>query len=283
MKDTGIKLIALDLDDTTLTSAGTLAEETREAIERAIEKGIEIVVASGRAFKALPDEVINIPGINYAVTSNGAAVNRLPSGERIKSYALPEKAVEGIMSIVDPYYDHVAIEAFIDGVPYSGRIHVEYPERFGCSKAYVGYIQSTRNPVEDIRRFIHENRENIDSLDVACPDPEIREEIRRNIREEIEDIHITSSVKHLTEIINSSAGKDSGLKYICDMLGMSYENTAAVGNADNDIAMIEFARIGAAVSNSSSACLEAADIIIGNNNDHSTAGFINDICDGKIK
>ncbi|MDO4482267.1 MAG: HAD hydrolase family protein [Bacillota bacterium] len=283
MKKSGIKLIALDLDDTTLTSAGTLAAETRAAIERAIKEGIEIVVASGRAFKALPEEVINIPGINYAVTSNGAAVNRLPSGERIKSYALPEKAVEEIMSIVEPYYEYVAVEAFIDGVPYSGRIHVEYPERFGCSKAYIGYIQSTRKPVEDIRGFIRENKGNIDSLDVACPDEEIRKKIRQNIISSVEGIHITSSVKHLTEIINSSAGKDSGLKYICEIKGISRDNTAAAGNADNDIAMIKFAGIGAAVSNSSPACLEAADMVIGCSNDHSVAGFINDICDGKIK
>lgn len=283
MKNKEIKLIALDLDDTTLDSSGALAPETKAAIESAIEKGIEIVVASGRAFAALPQDVLNISGIKYAVTSNGAAVNLLNTGERIKSYSLPENAVLEIISIIEPYYDEIAVEAFIEGIPYSGRIHVEYPERFGCSPAYVGYIKSTRKPVEDIIGFIHENVQNIDSLDVACPNPEIREKIRLEIREKVLGIHLTSSVKHLTEIINSEAGKDSGLRYLCELKGLSSENIAAVGNADNDIAMIRFARIGAAVSNSSASCIEAADMVIGNNNEHSVARFINDICSGIIK
>lgn len=49
-----IRLIALDLDDTTLCSDGNLADKTREAIEAAISSGIEVVIASGRAFNSLP-------------------------------------------------------------------------------------------------------------------------------------------------------------------------------------------------------------------------------------
>ncbi|MEF2811530.1 MAG: HAD hydrolase family protein [Oscillospiraceae bacterium] len=66
-----IRLIALDLDDTTLCSDGNLADKTREAIEAAISSGIEVVIASGRAFNSLPRAVAEICGIRYAITSNG--------------------------------------------------------------------------------------------------------------------------------------------------------------------------------------------------------------------
>lgn len=279
MKETEIRLIGLDLDDTTLASDGTLAAETKAAIRRAIDAGIEVVIASGRAYSALPAEVLEIPGIHYAVTSNGSAVNRVPGGQKIKSYVIPEKAVLQMLEIIEPYYGKLAVEAFIDGVPYSGAEHVAYPEKYGCSPAYVGYIRSTRKPVENIREFILENRNQINSMDVACPDVEIREKIRSQIAASMEGVFLTSSTKHLTEIICSDAGKDAGLKYVCDLLEIPHEATAACGNADNDIAMMKFAGLGVAVANATPNCLAAADLVIGNNNDHSIAEFINGICE----
>ena len=58
MKD--IKLIALDLDGTTLADSDTLSKRTQTAIESAIKSGITIVAASGRPFVMMPDSVMNI-------------------------------------------------------------------------------------------------------------------------------------------------------------------------------------------------------------------------------
>ena len=49
-----IRCIALDLDRTTLNSAGQLSERNRKVIEQAIENGIQIAVASGRSLDSLP-------------------------------------------------------------------------------------------------------------------------------------------------------------------------------------------------------------------------------------
>ena len=69
-----IRLLALDLDGTVLTSANTLDAEVKKAIENAVESGIEIVVASGRPFCSMPEDVLGIEGIRYIIASNGAAV-----------------------------------------------------------------------------------------------------------------------------------------------------------------------------------------------------------------
>ena len=66
-----VKCIALDMDRTTLNAQGMLSEENRKAICFAIENGVHVVIASGRAFSSLPGEVTGIPGIEYAVTCNG--------------------------------------------------------------------------------------------------------------------------------------------------------------------------------------------------------------------
>lgn len=49
-----IRLIALDLDGTTLRSDGSLSGRTRQALRAAMDQGVHVVVASGRSFHSLP-------------------------------------------------------------------------------------------------------------------------------------------------------------------------------------------------------------------------------------
>ena len=90
---TDIKLIALDLDDTTLNEYGTLSKRTRAAITAAVESGIHIVIASGRAYSALPKEIFAVNGLEYAITSNGAGIYCMPDDKCIHSCKLLNKSV----------------------------------------------------------------------------------------------------------------------------------------------------------------------------------------------
>ena len=71
-----IEMIALDLDGTTL-SRGHITPRTRKALELAIEQGIQVVIATGRVFAALPDDIFKIRGLRYVLTSNGAMMTDL--------------------------------------------------------------------------------------------------------------------------------------------------------------------------------------------------------------
>ena len=53
-----IKCIALDMDRTTLNAQGKLSKENREALIYAMQKGVHVCIASGRAFSALPEESV---------------------------------------------------------------------------------------------------------------------------------------------------------------------------------------------------------------------------------
>ena len=66
-----VKMVALDLDGTALDPFGRITEREELAFKRAMDMGVHIVVATGRAFHSLPDNVFSIGGIEYAVTSNG--------------------------------------------------------------------------------------------------------------------------------------------------------------------------------------------------------------------
>lgn len=69
-----IKLIALDLDGTLLTTDKRITARTRAAIEECEKRGIEIVPATGRAMRAVPAEILELPGVRYGIFTNGASV-----------------------------------------------------------------------------------------------------------------------------------------------------------------------------------------------------------------
>ena len=142
-----IKCIALDLDRTT-NSQGHLSEANRAAIERAVDAGIHVAVASGRALDSLPAEVTDIKGIRYAITSNGAAVYDLHTGKCLRQYKMTRESVNAILKYTVPervygYFAgmEISYEAFIDGRAYAENcIHTGNQDSCG---GYEGFYKGT--------------------------------------------------------------------------------------------------------------------------------------------
>lgn len=267
-----VTCIALDLDQTTLNHQGRLSERNRQAIESAIRKGVQIVIASGRAVSALPDDICNINEIRYAITSNGAAVYDLHTKECLKQYEMTGDSIEKILHYTKNL--EVAYETFINGQAYGQKEYVEDPVRFGASPMAIPYIQSTRKPVTNIRDFLLDYKEQIESIDVVVKDENLKKKLWKVFEENISDIYVTSSVQQLLEISYQKSGKHSGAAYILEYLGLSREGLAAFGDGDNDAELLKFAEIGIAMENASDACKEAADAVTLSNDADGVAYWI---------
>ena len=87
-----VKLIASDLDGTLLRNDKSISEETGKALEKAREAGIYFVPSTGRALEAVPVEVMALPGVEYVITSNGAAVYSVSGGTRIYESLVPGRS-----------------------------------------------------------------------------------------------------------------------------------------------------------------------------------------------
>ena len=78
-----IRLIGLDLDGTLFNSRKELTAHTCAVLAKAVRRGIHVVPATGRPRVGLPQQLLTIPGIQYAVVTNGAAVCDLRGGKRL--------------------------------------------------------------------------------------------------------------------------------------------------------------------------------------------------------
>lgn len=271
MLNNNVKLLALDLDGTTLTSQNTLSDKTKAAIKSAVAGGIEVVVASGRPFASMPDSILEIEGINYIVSSNGAAIHDAQR-QCIYQSILDERDVLKILELTAQY--DLIFEAFINGLTYTDVRYVNNPMKYGDNEAYIDYVKASHGHIEDMRAFIFEHRLELDSVEIVCPDKELREHIWQKCAECISGVYITSSSANFIEFMNTDATKANAVKRICDELCIDTASICACGNADNDADMILLAGIGAAVKNASPRCLEYADVVVASNNDDGVAELI---------
>ena len=254
-----IKCIALDLDRTTLNASGRLSDGNYNALCHAIENGVHIVIASGRSFDTLPKDVLAVPGIEYAITSNGAAIYHIPTSTCLHEYKMTPDSVECIIQIAKQH--ETALEVFIDGKAYALKAYVEDPVSYGTTPQAIPYIQSTRIPIDDIISFIREHIDHIDSMDIVVSGEQQKQLIWNELKYNCDEIYITSSVSQLIEISHKDAGKHSGLRFIREYLNLKSEETAAFGDGDNDIDLLKEAGIGIAMENASSKCKDAATFI----------------------
>ncbi|MDD5829254.1 MAG: Cof-type HAD-IIB family hydrolase [Lachnospira sp.] len=274
-----VRLIALDLDGTTLDSSKQVSEKNRNAIINAVKNGVHVCIASGRAFDTLPSVVTEIPGIEYAITSNGAAVYEIRDKKCLRSYKLTAESVKTILELTKDM--PVTYEAFIEGRAYAGSEYIHNPVKFGATKEAIHYIQTTRTLIDDITGFIRQHVNELDSMDIIVKDADMKEKVCDAIYKETQDVYITSSVKQLVEISYKDAGKKSGVKFLADRLGVSKEEIAAFGDAEKDKDMIEYAGYGIAVANASISLKEKADYITLSNDEDGIAYAFANILDIK--
>ena len=269
-----IKLIALDLDGTALRSNNTLSPEVAAAIERAADRGVEIIAASGRPYGSMPKEVLGLRGVNYVISSNGAAIHDV-TGRRLHETPMKESEVVRLLDLTAPF--DLIWEAFLDGATYTDNRYLRDPLSYGCTPAYVGYVRNSRGGLDDMRAYIYENRKKLDSVEYVCPEREKRERVRAILENELLETYITSSSAHFVEFMHKSATKSNAMRWICRYLDIPLTQTAACGNADNDADMISCAGVRAAVANASESCRSAADLILPSNDDDGVAALLDQI------
>ena len=82
--------------------------------------------------------------------------------------------------------------------------------------------------------------------------------------------------------MDRDATKSNAVRFICERENIDINDTAACGNADNDVDMIAQAGVGAAVKNATKSCLEAADIVVDSNDKNGVKQLIEKLLELKV-
>ncbi len=246
---TDIKLIAIDLDGTLLTPELVIHPRTAEAVRAAVDRGVIVVIATGRMHSSAEPFARELGLDGPMVTYNGAMIRRPGDAEPIWHLPIPaDLADEAIRLCVRERMDAMY---FLDDeiyVPRYDRWAYEYRARTGNDSNIHG----------DLRSFAGNQPTKL--LIMGTPE-ETAERYEFFAREFGDRLHATVSLPEYLELLHPEVSKASALSRLAEMLGFGIENVMAVGDSMNDLEMVEAAGVGVMMATSSAQLRAAADFV----------------------
>ena len=257
-----IRLIALDLDGTTLTSDREIHPENRLAIQRATKAGVQVVLASGRIYSSMERFAQELDLLSPMICANGAHVIGHGGGE-ILHRALDPRVAETVWSYAEVEDLHVNV--------YSRRL-LYYRKETEWSKLYHQRLGMDLGEVVPRQDALGLDITKMMIVDSPARIPEHRVEMTTRLAEF--DVYITESESEYLEFLPASTNKGTGLAHLAGSLGLEASQVAAIGDYMNDLEMVQWAGVGGAVANAAPQVLESADFVGPSNDQAGVARFI---------
>ena len=274
MKD--IKLVALDLDGTLFDNSSRISKRNLTAIRSITDKGIHVVISTGRPFEGIPFDQIKGTGINYAITANGSGIYEISTGKCLYENAMDEELVTPILNFLLTRDIHM--DAFIGGKGYTPVQCVETAQKLTVPSSIKDYIITTRTRLDNILQFIHENQLKVQKMTLnfyPAADGTLidRETVRKFLVSNPSITTVCGGYNNL-EFTRADANKGVGLRKLAEILGVNPDATMAIGDTENDLAIIEAAGIGVAMGNATDAVKARADYVTTTNTKDGVAAAI---------
>lgn len=261
MEKRNIRLVAFDLDGTTLSGHNQLSKRNRLAMEKAAQAGVLMVPTTGRMKDFLPSCLTELPFIRYAITANGAATWDLHEGKRICDNLIPTETALKVQRIFDRY-DNLYVEYYIDG---HGVTLFGNPERAktvcNMPKDKYHFLKKDYQFVEDFSAYFRETGVQPEKINLIYIPPEIQKSLFEDLQK-MDDLTLTYSNVDNMEINAKNCDKGSGLRAFCNEMQIDIESTMAVGDNGNDLGMLQTAGFAVVVENGIAQAKAEADVVV---------------------
>ncbi len=239
-----IKLIAFDLDGTLFNRDVEVSSRTASTLARVAERGVHLVVATGRGHRSVVPRVSRLRFMRWAVCSNGAYLHDLLAHRPVRSETIPGHQVTDL---------RLAVEQTLPDTVWAWQTPLGHfwTESFLASDIHQ---VSARNVIAD------QSPPPPLSLKIFVGHPEVSTyELLDLIRPAIpHDLGVSTSGAAFVEVTAPGVNKAKALADLCIDLGVAQEQTLAFGDNVNDIEMLQWAGWGYAMANAHTRLLDVA-------------------------
>lgn len=233
-----IRMIGLDLDGTVFNNEKEITEHTRQVLAEAIRRGVTVLPATGRPQEGLPGQFLAIPGVQYALTSNGARILDLKDGSVVYEQPISwDVALDAVAQMEQ--YEGCNWEVYHDGKIYVDKDTYHFIRHRDMAAALWDYIRRSRIFFPDLKETIRREKWKIEKLHMMFSDTENRDEKLLFLREKFPELSVSCATSFNMEIVSAKAGKGNGLLELGKLLGISREQIMACGDAANDWDMLK--------------------------------------------
>ena len=283
-----IQMAALDLDGTLLDHTNRITPRTAAAHAEAARRGVVVLPATGRALSSLPLAAAAIPGVRYAITSNGASAWDLgddpaaavrsrygdpgpaPVAQPVCLYSrnLAPEAAEAAYSLLEGYTGELFY--FADGRAF------KTPAGMAWTRARWGRMHSTEarqaddgrfTVLPDLRPYFNAHRGGIEKICMFFNSQADAEAVLPRLAA-IPGVEVTQGSPDNVEATAAGITKGSALLALAERLGIPRQAVLAVGDSENDRKMLEAAGVAAVMANGMPSIRALADIVSEQDCDH---------------
>lgn len=254
------RLIAIDVDDTLLTDELCIPERVSRAIRKAVEKGVRVVLCTGRTKKGVQRYYDELGLDTLYITAGGAEVYDA-AGHALFTRSVDPPLVKQILEYA--YKNGLHAQVYIDGeLVY--REKNKYSELYEIPYGYSGIVEPNLIKLPQI----------ITPKVLFVTDENRIAAIQKDVENRFPMLTIKQSKPVYLEFAHPSVNKGEALAFTANYYGIDQQDVIAIGDTDIDIPMLEYAGLGVAMANAKPHVQLAADIVCPSNQQGGVADVI---------
>ncbi len=255
-------MLVLDMDDTLLTDDHTISSENATMLSKARELGVYIVLASGRPTPAMIAYAKELQLDNsYMISYNGAVITDLKEDKIIFEQTLTQEQIHELYDYSLKSKTHII--TYLDG-----KI---------VSETDSEYIDIEKNITGLEHNKVVSFKDEVQSSAIKCillEEPSYLKTVEKDLKAAMPHLSVCMSKPFFLEVAQNGIDKGASIKFLAEKLNILQSEIIAVGNAGNDLTMIQYAGLGVWVDNVDPELRDKGDVIVASNNDHGVAEVV---------
>ena len=287
------KLVAIDLDGTMLNSYGIVTENTKKIIRNTIQKGTEVIIASGRPIDSIKAIAEEIGSKKYLIAGNGALIYDIQKEQIIYDKFLPKQKVLEIIKICEE--NSIAYNIYTEKTVLTTALkyNVLYYQKENLKKEESK--QTKISIIKDMYEYVKNQKEDKFLKVTICDDSQaVFQSIIRKLRK-IEGIEVMDAshmsrktIKQGTEEITveyyyaeismENVDKWYAIEHLMQKMNLQKDEVMTIGDNINDKKMIQEAGMGVIMAGSTPEVSGFADYITTSNDEEGVAKALEKFC-----
>ena len=258
------KMLVVDMDDTLLSDDHKISTENKEMLLKAQEMGVYVVLASGRPTSAMINYAKELQcdvNNSFMISFNGSTITDLKEDKILFEHSLTKEQLHAIYDFSKQNDTHII--TYLDGKILS-ETNSEYID-----------IESTITGLELV--IVPSFKEAVTTAAVKClllEEPSYLKTVEYKLKKAMPDLSVCMSKPFFLEVAPNGVDKGVAIEMLAKKLNIHQSEIIAVGNAGNDLSMVQYAGLGVWVDNVDPELRHFADVIVASNNNHGVAEVV---------